>query len=216
MVDIKTEKLDAFVSAQVSAIDGIQYDTVLPAQSAFLGTFAEALQRLQTRVDSPSAALVSGGSTGSVALALPSTLGASAIVGRYQGWPFILTGVGISGQPTSLVSTGSTTVRKVLVTLKLDDLPVQSSIDATNVTVQFVYGSAFATSAGAVNSGGVSSVFNKVPLPKASGGEIPVGWLNVPNSFAVSAGIADHMMLVDYRETQGYDFSAIIGNAVQP
>jgi hypothetical protein len=205
-------KLIARVSATVSGLDGVTHDVMQqPGASAFLGTLAEAYQKLMSKIDSPSATLVSGGSVAAVALNMNATDGASGIYGHFQGWPFRISAAGhLSGSPTSLISTASTTVRKVLVTLALSNLPVASSIALDAGTVQFVYGSAYDVTASSVLSGGVSATFNKVPLPKASAGEIPVGWLNVPNSHATSAGIADHMLITDYRETQGFDFSAIM------
>ena len=210
-------KLIARVSATVSSIDGVTHDVLQqPGASAFLGTLAEAYQKLMSKIDSPSATLISGGSTAAVAINVNTTDGASGIYGHFQGWPFRISAGGhLSASPTSLISTASTTVRKVLVTLALSNLPVASSIALGAGTVQFVYGSAYDTTASTVLSGGVSATFNKVPLPKASAGEIPIGWINVPNSHAVSAGIADHMLITDYRETQGFDFSAIM-SIVQP
>ena len=218
MTQINTDILIAEVSAQVSALDGVTFDVqAKPGASAFLGTFTEFMQKLASRITTPSTTLVSGGSTAAIAIALGTTAPVSGIAGVFQGWPFQLSAAGNpSGSPTSLISTGSTTVRKVLVTLGMSALPVASSLALAGGTVQFVYGSDFATSAGAVASGGVSATFNKVPLPKPSAGEIPIGWLNVPNSFAVSAGISDDMLITDYRETQGFDFSAILGVVQQP
>jgi hypothetical protein len=99
--------------------------------------------------------------------------------------------------------------------MSLSGFPVASSV-AGAATLGFVLGSAFTTAASTVTSGGVSATFNMVPLPRASAHEIPVGWLNIPNSFAASAGIADHMMIVDYRETQGFNLSMIMAGVPQP
>ena len=208
MVDLN-ESLVGFVSATVSSIDGRPYTTVTtPAASAGFGTMGELLHKLLNRIDSPSATLISGGVGGSVAISLPSSVGNSAIRGTIQGVPFMLTNIALSGMPTSAASTGSTTIRKVLVCLAVSALPVASSLDAAAGTVQFVYSSAFGTSGGAVLSGGQSAYFNSVPLPKAHAGQIPVGWLNIPNSFAQSAGISASMMITDPRETRGVNLSA--------
>ncbi|HEY5866324.1 MAG TPA: hypothetical protein VI542_12395, partial [Candidatus Tectomicrobia bacterium] len=54
------------------------------------------------------------------------------------------------------------------------------------------------------------SYFDYVPMPKPSANEIPVGWLNIPNSFSTSAGIANSHMITDFRVTQGINFSAMM------
>lgn len=217
-MDIRSESQYALVSVAVSAGDGVQYKTVPShlAESAFLGTVADFIMKLMNCIHTASTTLVSGGSAGSVAVGLGGDR-TSGIDGRYHGAPFHLSAAGtLSAQPTSLISTASNTVRKVLVTLGMSAIPPASSFALAGGTVQFVYGSAYNTSAGAVGSGGVSATFNKVPLPRASAGEIPLGWLNVYNSFAVSAGIADHMLITDYRETQGVHVSLIMAGLQQP
>lgn len=219
MPDILTEQLYFLGSASVSAVDGIAYKTMPAAinTSAFLGTFAEFMHRMLNRVDSPSATLISGGSGGSVALALPSTIGLSAIQGRVHGMPFTLTAVGISGQPGSAISTTSAQIRKVGVAIVLSAFPPNSSFDATqNAAVQFVIGSAFTTSAGAVVSGGQSAYFNSVPNPKFSADQIPVGMLWIPNSFAPSAGITNSLIQVDARHWAGAQLSLFMAGITQP
>lgn len=218
-LDVRTEKVVGMVSTTVSAGDGIANKVLLPepitsAQPSLI-TWAEMLRRLCTHMTSPSATLVSGGSAGAIAITVTGL--PSAINGMFQGVPFSLSAAGhLSGSPTSLISTGSTTIRKVLVTIGMSALPVASSLALGGGTVQFVYGSAYTTSAGAVGSGGQSAYFDKVPLPVPSAGEVPVGWLNVYNSFAVSAGIANHQMITDYRAVQGLDLSALLAGIPQP
>jgi hypothetical protein len=222
MVHVNTERLLAEVSAQVSAIDGIQYNVYTPEVSAFLGTFVEFMQKQMTRVLSPSATLISGTDASTVTVTVATGIGTggastfvSGIVGIYQGWPFQVLSAG-SGPLTSLASTTSVTARKVLVTMAISDLPVASSLATVAGTLQFVYGSVYATSALAASTGGVSAIYNKIPLPKASAGEIPVGWINVPNSQVSGMDIDNTMMITDYREIQGFDFSAILGTVEQP
>lgn len=218
-MNIATTKMYATISAPVSAIDGIQYKTMQPQVSAFLGTMLEMLHKLHNRILTASTTLISGGSAGSVALGTSGAGGASGmsgIMGTIQGWPFFITGEALSAQPSGQISTTSTTIRKVLVVLTASALPVASSLAAGGFSLAFVYGSAYTTSAGVVNSGGASAYFNKVPLPKPSANQVPVGWLNVYNSFATSAGIANHMMITDWRETQGINFDLILSAVVQP
>lgn len=219
-MDVRSEKLYGVVSASVSAGDGIAYKFTGPepltSATPALMTMAELIRRLATHITTPSTTIVSGGSAGSVALAF-GTATPSGIAGMFHGWPFVLSAAGtISAQPTSLISTASTTIRKVLVTIGMSALPVQSSLALAGGTVQFVYGSAYTVSAGAVTAGGQSAYFDLVPLPVPSAGEIPVGWLNVYNSFATSAGIANTQMIVDYRTTQGVDLSALLTGTPQP
>lgn len=213
MVHVTTERLIAEVSAEISALDNIAYTIYTPEVSAFLGTFVEFMQKTMTRITTASAAIISGGSTAAVTVNLVNTASnqvGSGIAGVYQGWPFHVMSAG-SGQLAALACTTSITCRKVLVTMAISDLPVASSLsDAAGGTLQFVYGSDFATSSLAASTGGVSAIFNKVPLPKPSGGEIPLGWLNITNSYTVSEGIDSTMMITDYREVQGFDFSAIL------
>lgn len=223
MVDILHEMAFAAVSAVVSAGDGLPVDTMtfqppVAAASNLMQTMAELFRRCFTHVLSPSATLVSGGSAGSVTLNA-ATAGPSGIWGLCQGQPFFLSGVAISGSPISSISTTSYQIRKVLVTVPISAFgasgPVGSSLAGTG-TLQFVYGSAMNTSAGAANSGGLFSYFDLVPLPLPSANEVPVGWLNIPNSFATSAGIAASHMFNDYRVLQGYNLSNILGIRMQP
>ena len=219
MPDVRTEKLYTVVSGSVSGVDNRAVAIAEINQSAFLGTLYDFMFKMMNRIGTASTTLASGGSAGAVeigASGMGSLSGLSGIAGVFQGIPFFLTGTARSAQPTSLISTGSTTIRKVLVGLGFSALPVASSLDETASTVLFVYGSAFSTSAGAVLSGGQSAFFNSVPLPKASAGMVAVGWLNVPNSFAVSAGISASMLITDHRETQGIHLSLIQGTVTQP
>ena len=122
-MDVRTEMLYGVVSAAVSAGDGITYKTVVPQPSAPLMTMAEMIRRMVTHLTSPSATLVSGGSAGAVAITVTGL--PSGINGRLQGVPFSLSYTGtLSAQPTSQVSTASTTIRKVLVTITMSALPV--------------------------------------------------------------------------------------------
>ncbi len=214
-MDVRTEMLYGVVSAAVSAGDGIQYKTVAPQPSAPLMTMAEMIRRLVTHLTSPSATLVSGGSAGAVGITVAGL--PSGVNGMLQGVPFSLSATGIlSAQPTSMVSTGSTTIRKVLVTITMSALPVASSLALGGGAVGFVYGSAFSTSAGVVGSGGQSAFFDLVPLPMASANEVPVGWLNIYNSFATSAGLANTQMISDLRAVQGVNMSALLAGIPQP
>jgi len=219
MPEILSTRLYALVSASVSALDGIAHKTQGGQTSSFLGTFAEMMLKLNNRILTASTTLISGGSAGAIAIGTSGAGGASGvsgIMGMINGWPFFLNGEPRSAQPTSLISTASTTIRKVLVGLTFSAFPIASSFDMAQSGVAFVYGSAFTTSAGAVTSGGQSAYFNSVPLPKWSAGFVPVGWLNVPNSFAVSANISTHMMITEYRETQGFAFSLFMTAIEQP
>ena len=214
-MDVRTEMLYGVVSAAVSAGDGIAYKTVAPQPSAPLMTMAEMIRRMVTHLTSPSATLVSGGSAGAVAITVTGL--PSGINGRLQGVPFSLSYTGtLSAQPTSQVSTASTTIRKVLVTITMSALPVASSFALGGGAVGFVYGSAYTTSAGVATSGGQSAYFDLVPLPLPSANEIPVGWLNIPNSFATSAGLANSHMICDLRAVQGVNMSALLAGIPQP
>jgi hypothetical protein len=218
MTTINTDILVAKVSAQVSAEDGVLTDIVqVVGASAYLFDMADAFRRCMTRIHTASAGLQAGGSTAAVAFSGWPNSGFSGITGLWQGWPFATISGG-SGSPTSLISTASNTIRKVLCTMKVNNgvIPPASSISSLSAVLQFVYGSAYATSAGAVTTGGQSAYFNLVPLPKPSAGEIPVGWINVPNSFVTSAALSAPMMITDWREIQGLNFSAILGVVQQP
>lgn len=218
-MDIKTEITYALVSASVSALDGKTHGYQGPQLSAFLGTVYDFMFKTMNRITTASTSLILGGSNAAIAIGtsgMGSLSGVSGITGNFQGWPFFLTGEARSGTPTSLISTGSTTIRKVLVGLGFSALPVASSLDFTASNVLFVYGSAFATSSLACSTGGQSAYFNSVPLPKASAGMVPVGWLNVPNAFASGATISTPMLITDWREIQGIDLSAIQGTVTQP
>lgn len=233
MPDVHSEMLYGTVSAAVSAGDGIPYRTDQPQPPALIKgaagvsalhggvsapmfTMAEWVRRLSTYLTSPSATLISGGSAGAVAVTVTGL--PSGINGFIQGWPFVLSAAGHpSGSPTSLISTASNQIRKVLVTIGMSALPVASSFALGGGTVQFVYGSAFATSALAATSGGQgASYFDFVPLPVPSANEVPVGWLNIPNSFSVSAGLNASHMVTDFRVTQGINLSALWQGVPQP
>ena len=216
MANVRGDMLFAVVSQVVSAGDGIPYDTMSPQPpatgvSAPMIDMQEFIRRAFTNITTPSTTMVSGGSAGSIALAF-GTATPSGVAGMFQGVPFVLSAAGtISGGPTSLVSTASNQIRKVLVCIGMPALPVASSIALAGGTIQFTYGPAYPTSAGACTSGGQAfSSFDYVALPKASANEIPVGWLNIPNSFSTSAGIANSHMITDYRVTQGMNMSALL------
>ena len=231
-MDVQSERLFVLTSANVSAGDGIVYDYVGPQQPALqlspinwtgngsvsnpMVTMLEFMRRCMTHILTPSATIASGGSAGAVAITFGAT--PSGYYGMFQGVPFQLSATGtLSAQPTSLISTASNQIRKVLVCIGMSALPVASSLALGGGTVQFEYGSAMTTSAGAVTSGGQGiSYFDYVPLPFPSANEIPVGWLNVPNSFATSAGIINSCMFTDYRVTQGLNFSAMMLGVQQP
>lgn len=216
-MDVRSEVVYGLVSAAVSGPDGIPYKTLAP-QALPLFTVTELLRRMNNRIHSPSATLASGGSAGAVQVTIP-TGSPSGILGTVQGWPFSVSATGApSGSPTSLISTSSTTIRKVLVTLGFSAFQsTMSSLALGGVTVQFVYGSAVTTSAGAVTSGGqTASYFDNVPLPQASAHEVAVGWLNIPNSFTTSAGLAASYMVTNFQATQGVNLSAIMAGMPQP
>ena len=232
-MNVIQEQIYANVSAPVSAGDGVQFDVLLPQPpvlltgnrgvstagvSAPMYNMLELIRRMFTHIDSPSATLASGGSAGSVQITFGGTALGSGIVGKLQGWPFVLSAAGaLSAQPTSAISTASNQIRKVLVTLGMSALPVASSFALAGGTVQFVYGSAMTTSAGACTSGGQgASFFDLIPLPTPSANEIPVGWINVVNSFAASAGINASHMFTDWRVTQGINLSAMMAGLAQP
>jgi len=220
--------LYAVVSSLVSAGDGLGYDFTAPQPqvlnqpqsldgragggvSAPQIDLLEALRRCFTNITSVSVTLVSGGSAGAVAIGF-GTATPSGIAGMFQGVPFALSAAGTpSGSPTSLVSTASNEIRKVLVCIGMSALPVASSMALAGGTIQFTYGPAVRTSANAATSGGQGvSYFDYVPMPKPSANEVPVGWLNIPNSFSTSAGLANSHMITDYRVTQGLNFSAMM------
>lgn len=227
-MDVRTEKVMAFVSSLVSAGDGIQYKTLLPQPPADtkLGAshaqilWIEMLRRSLTYVASPSATIISGGSLGAIALSPSSGMTTeSGFAGRFQGVPFYFSGVSgaISGQPGSAASTASNQIRKVLVTVPMSALPVSTFAASGPANLTFVIGSAMVTSANAATSGGQQvSFFDYVPLPVPSAGEIPVGWLNWPNSQAASAAIQTSWMITDYRAVQGLNLSAMMTGIPQP
>jgi hypothetical protein len=181
----------------------------------------EFVRRMFTHVTAPSCTVAVGGSNGAVALnfgAQSSLL--SGITGMMQGVPFRLNGLTarLSVSPTSAISTASNTIRKVLVTLALSAIPVTGSgFVETGGTLQLVYGSAWGpTSANGCVSGDATSYFDLVPWPLASAGEVPVGGLNVPNSFGTSATISAPMLFNDLRALQGVNLSAMLAGRAQP
>lgn len=198
------ERLIATYDASVSAVDGITYTTNVPPISSFLGTMAEFMQKSMNHLTNASSTLVAGDDASAVAFG-------GAPVGMFQGVPFSAASGG-SGIPTSLADTGSATVRKVLCTIALSSLPVASSLATTAPTLQFVYGSLYSATA----STGAATTFDNVPLPRASGGEIAVGWLNVPNSWTSGNDLSAPMMINDKRATQGFDFTKVLGTPEQP
>ena len=232
-MDVRSVRVYGMMSGLVSAGDGVPYRT-LTAQPPWLGgssgypgpvsaptfTWAEMIRRMFTHVTSPSATIISGGSTGAVALSPSSGLTTeSGFAGRFQGMPFYFSGVSgaISGQPASGVSTTSAQIRKVLVTVPMSAIPLSTFAASGPATLTFVIGTVVATSAGACTSGGQAlSYFDSVPLPTPSAGEIPVGWLNIPNSFAASASIPTSCMITDYRVVQGINLSALLVGMPQP
>lgn len=227
-MELHTTTLFARVSAQVSADDGQKQNiTQLVGASAFMTNMADMLAKLFNRLTVPSCTLVSGGSAPAVALALPTVdSGDGGIHGLWHGVPFRISATGtISGDPSSALNaitasqmdTTSTTVRKVLVCLSLGDISAVTSSIASNVgTLTFVNGSTYNVSYSLqASTGGVSAVFNKVPTPKASGNVIPVGILNIPNSYTSGDGLANTMMTFPLRELYGVNLSAVFGSAVE-
>lgn len=231
-MDVRSERIYGMVSTLVSAGDGLQVRSLLPQPPSLVGSanpgpvsaptflWSEMLRRLVTHVISPSATVISGGSGGAVALGPSSGMTTeSGFAGRFQGVPFYFSTVSgaWSGQPLSGVSTASNQIRKVLVTVPMSALPVSTFAASGPANLTFVIGSAMTTSANAATSGGQTlSYFDSVPLPVPSAGEVPVGWLNWPNSQAVSASIQTSWMMTDYRVTQGLNMSALLQGVPQP
>lgn len=240
-MDVLRENVYGYVSMAVSAGDGIPIDSLVPQPAALvtglagltvtpagaptgtngvsapMGTWAELIRRMFTHLTSPSA-IISGGASGfAIHVVVPSTAPTSGIQGVIQGVPFIIgAAANLVGTPTAAMSTTSNQIRKVLVTMTVSALPVQGGLNSANAAIQFVYGSAMLTSASVVNSGGAASYFDLVPLPLPSAGEIPVGWLNVPNNFPVSTAISTTMMWSDLRAVQGLNLSALLATRAQP
>ena len=240
-MDVLREQVYGLVSVAVSAGDGLLVDSMIaqppvlitglaaltntPAGaptgvngvSAPMQTWAELIRRMFTHLTSPSA-IISGGASGfAIHVVVPSAAPTSGIHGMMQGVPFVVGAAGnLIGTPTAAMSTTSNQIRKVLVTMTVSALPAQGGLNSANAAVQFIYGSAMVTSASVVNSGGASSYFDLVPLPLPSAGEIPVGWLNVPNNFPVSTAISATMMWSDLRAVQGLNLSALLQGRMQP
>lgn len=230
---VNNEPLYAMVSALISAGDGVVYDWVgaqpppfPPSPFVFTGgagvsnpqiTMLEFMRRCMTNITTPSTTIVSGTGVPAIALAY-GTATPSGIAGMFQGVPFVLSAAGtMSATLGSAASTASNQIRKVLVTIGMSAVPVASSLALAGGTVQFVIGSAMLTSAGAVTSGGQTySYFDYVPLPAPSANEIPVGWLNIVNSYGSGGGIINSAMFTDFRVTQGLNMSAMLLGLVQP
>lgn len=198
------ERLIATADTSISAVDGVTYTTNVPPVSSFLGTMAEFMQKAMNHLTNASSTLVAGDEASAVAFG-------GVPIGMFQGVPFSAASGG-SATPTSMADTGSSTVRKVLCTIALSGLPVASSLALTAPTLQFVYGSLFSATA----STGAATAFNDVPLPLASGGEIAVGWMNIPNSWTSGDDLSAPMMIDDKRGTQGFDFTKVLGTPQQP
>lgn len=198
--------LMVLTEAEVSSVDGTTttVHTRPPMSGVGLGTFAEFLQKAMNHLTSVSSTLVAADAASGVALA-------GAPTGMFQGMPFSAASGG-SATPGSGMNTGSATIRKILVTAALSGLPVASSLATTAPTLQFVYGSLYSGMA----STGAATVFDSVPMPRASGGEIAVGVLNVPNTFTSGDNLSAPMMVSDKRATQGVDLVTIIGTPNQP
>jgi hypothetical protein len=239
-MDIRSEMLYGFVSFAGSALDGspvkglaaqppvLQVTTGAqvgtPAQGGgTLGSaggvsapqylWSEFARRMMTHIVSPSATLVVATSGYAIALTIPN----SGLIGRLQGHPFLISAAGAySVQLTTGVSTTSNQIRKVLVTLGgFSAQPVQSQMALAGGTLAIIIGSAMATSASTVISGG-DAMFDRVPIPVPSAGEVPVGWLNVPNNFLISSTVSGTMVWGDYRAVQGLNLSALLAGIPQP
>lgn len=234
-MDVQSERVFALVSSLVSSVDGVQYHTVTPqppplalAPVSFTGvggvsnpmlTMVEVLRRSFTYITTPSTTLVSGTAAGAVAVTLMTT-GPSGIQGMLQGMPFVVSATGTpSAALGASAATTSTTIRKVLVTLGLSAQPtgISGGFALAGGTVQFVYGSAMNTSAMACTSASQAlSFWDYVPLPMPSAGEVPLGWICVPNSFTAAQATIGSGMFTDYRVTQGINFSAMMLGLTQP
>ena len=146
-MDIRTERVFAFVSSLVSAGDGIQNKTLLPqppsdtrlGASGVSPTWLEMLRRLVTYIGSPSAVISHGTSGAAVHVVVPSVAPTSGITGMFQGVPFILgAAANLNGTLTGAISTTSNEIRKVLVTIGMSALPLPSGLASAGGTVQFV------------------------------------------------------------------------------
>ena len=234
-LDVRSELVRGVVSFAGSALDGSPVKTIAPVPfllntgtgtqtgaspaqsgvgvSAPAMLWSEFIRRQITSIDSPSATLDLGASGFQVAVNTPT----SGIFGKIQGHPFRLSG-GASAFNVALLSTVSTTsaqIRKVLVTLGMPAQPYQSAIGLASAVLQLVVGSAMTTSSTTVISGG-DIAFDRVPLPLPSAGEVPVGWLNVPNNFPISAAVSATMVWSDFRALQGMNMSALLIGVPQP
>jgi hypothetical protein len=234
-MNLRSEKLYAYTSAAVSSIDGIAYKTTKLELSAYLGTMAEMLMKMNNRVLTPSNNLHLSNTPGiSVILSVMASANAGqfgASMGSlvlFHGVPyFIVQSAAISGALTmSLVSTGASQIRKVLVCLAMPSsvasntgavLSYASGTNASNVYLNFVYGSAFGVSGANSVSVGTDSAFDAVPLPKASANQIPIGWLNIVTGQTSAAGVLSAASVrMDMRETQGINFNLFMSAIAQP
>jgi len=233
--NVKSTVLYAQVSNAVSAIDGIQNKVMEVKTSAFLGTLAEVLMKMNNRILTPGTGLHLSDTAGTsvimsvVTSAFPGAFGNSAgTLVLFHGVPYFLTGsAAISGTLVgSLASTGTTQIRKILVGLIMPSAPASnagavlsyaSGTAASNVRLGFVYGSVYAVSGAGAVSVGSDSAFDAVPLPKASANFIPVGWLNVTCCAASTVlTLSAASVRVDFRETQGANYSLFMSAIAQP
>jgi hypothetical protein len=204
MTDVRSDKLTVYSESEISAVDGITTTVAAPPTSSFLGTMAEFLQKTLNHITTVSATLVPGDNASAVAFG-------GAPQGMFQGQPFSAASGG-SATPGSMANTSAATIRKVLCTIALSNLPIASSLATTAPTLQFVYGSVYRATAATGNL----PAFDDVPLPKPSGGEIAVGWLNIPNSWTSGDDLATTMFVNDKRGTQGFDLTQVLGDPAQP
>lgn len=235
-MDLLTERAFAMVSVTASSADLVGYDvltaqppalTLPPVQLGLTGggvsnpmlTMLEVVRRCFTNITSPSTTVVSGTAAGAVAVTLGLTT-PSGITGMLQGQPFMISAAGTpSAALTASAATTSTTIRKVLVTLGLSAQPtgISGGFAIAGGVVQFVYGSAMNTSAMACTSGAqAASFWDYVPLPMPSAGEVPIGWICVPNSMTAAQATINSCMFTDYRVTQGVNLSAMMQGLMQP
>lgn len=234
-MNVNTTQLYALVSNTVSAIDGITNKTMEVKLSAWLGTLAETIMKLNNRIMSPTVQMHGSDTYGIsvivsiVTSAVPGGFGNSAgTLVLFHGVPYFLVGsAAISGALIgSLASTGTTQIRKILVGFIMPSAPASnmgfvlsyaSGTAASNVRLGFVYGSAYKTQSAGSVSVGTDSAFDAVPLPKASANMIAVGWLNIVacNTSTVLA-LSAASFRMDLRQTQGANLAVFLSAIVQP